>query len=329
MFWIFNCICFKGKRSSISFPVWQIYAPFFSLITCFEKQFEPAVSIFRKNNHEKAQAFSFIFWPLLKICVVVVQQQNNLFISHPVSLSPLCVSLFPFSTPFNPLLCLSFLIKWKETDEEVRGQQRGSRWEEEESRRYLKRRWQHLEWSGEVSFFVCCFFLSTAVINWKENKLILLTLENKGVWHVSVFLSFLSGCFVYWIVWVDALTCDCSVFRPCIGSYLWKLWHSRLERWLMWQTLNTESTEQVLCVKWVGKSPQIQSFQVLVTSLSVMVTTHAAFQRNIDKDTHLFLVHFCYSCRFETQSHSVSWGEQFWIIIAGIWMAQTMNTADL
>lgn len=61
----------------------------FSLITCFEIQFEPSVSIFRKNNQEKVQVFSFIFWPLLKICVVVVgvQQQNTLFISHPVSLS--------------------------------------------------------------------------------------------------------------------------------------------------------------------------------------------------------------------------------------------------
>lgn len=86
---------------------------------------------------------------------------------------------------------------------------------------------------------------------------------------------------------------------------------------------------EVLSVKLVWKTPQIQSFQVLVTSLFLMVTAHAAFQRNIDKDTHLFLVHFCYSFRFETHSDSVSWGEQFWIIIAGIWMAQTMNTLQI
>lgn len=81
---------------------------FFSLITCFEKQFEPAVSIFRKNNHEKVQAFSFIFLPQLKICVVVVQQQNNLFISHPVSLSfPLFVFLFSPSLHCLILCCVS------------------------------------------------------------------------------------------------------------------------------------------------------------------------------------------------------------------------------
>lgn len=99
-------------------------------------------------------------------------------------------SLLNCSFIYQTVFFFSFLIKWTKTKEEV-----GGCWRVEGLMKILE------EGGGtcHLSLYVFCFwvflFILTAILkcaSWINCKLFLLTLENKGVWHVFVFSVFFS-----------------------------------------------------------------------------------------------------------------------------------------